>query len=101
MARRRHKTSKIRRFPFHFGPFFGSILRQFFGPKNSHWIATLDLIEDLLRDHLEGLLDVLARLGGGLCEADAVVLGKVPRLLRRHLAVVLREGFTEYFCQGC
>ena len=45
----------------------------------------------LLRHHLEGLLDVLARLCRRLGEADPVVCGKVARLLRRHFAVTLRE----------
>ena len=54
-------------------------------------LAGLDLVVDLLRDHLEGLLDVLARLGGGLGEANAVVGGKVARLLRRYFAVALKD----------
>ena len=64
-------------------------------------LAGLDLVVDLLRDHLEGLLHVLARLGRGLGEADAVVGGKVARLLRRDFAVALegeRSPLLSLFC---
>ena len=55
-------------------------------------LAGLDLVVDLLRDHLEGLLHVLARLGRSLGEADAVVGGKVACLLRRNFSVPLKDG---------